>query len=322
MADPNGRDSARKAPSIVFLWEGGDASVWKAGLSATLGDIDFRVYPDVGDVEDVDYVMTWMPPLGVIKQFPNLKAIFSIGAGVSHILRDPEVPEWVPIVRLTDEALSLDMSLHVVYWVLHFHRGYDKYRKQQQTRQWLRHPFPPNEDRKIGVLGMGAIGAVTAGILRDFKFDVAGWSRSKKNIEGVQSFQGDAQLEEFLSRTEILVAVLPPTPATTNLIDRKMLAAMPKGACLINMGRGELIVDADLLEALNSGHIAGAALDVFREEPLPPGNPLWDHPNLYVTPHAAGPTSVKYGARRIGANIMAIGQGRTPSPIYDRSRGY
>src|SRR5690606_16994192 len=139
----------------------------KEYLSSFLGEIDFRVYPDVGRVADIDYVMTWMPPVGIIGGLPNIKAIFSIGAGVSHILRDSDIPVDIPLVRLTDEALSRDMALHAAHWVLHFHRGYHRYLEQQRSRTWLRHAFAPNEDRRVGILGMGAIGKVTAETLRD-----------------------------------------------------------------------------------------------------------------------------------------------------------
>jgi glyoxylate/hydroxypyruvate reductase A len=308
-------------PTVLFMWDGGNAPEWRAALEAVLGPIDFRRYPETGEVSEIDYVMTWMPPVGVIGTLPNLKAIFSIGAGVSHILRDPAVGKDIPIVRLTDEALSLDMALHAAHWVLHFHRGYHRYRDQEREGNWSRHAFPANEDRAVGVLGLGAIGQVTAATLQGMHFKVAGWSKSRKDLPGIQSFTAD-ELESFLERTEILVSVLPPTAQTENILNAQTLAMLPKGAFLINMGRGDAIVDEDLLSLLDSGHIAAAALDVFRQEPLPPSSPYWSHPQVYVTPHAAGPTSVKYGAKRIAENIQAIEAGRTPHPVYDWAKGY
>lgn len=315
-------ENRSKPICVLFIWEGGNSAEWKASLERFLGDVDFRVYPDVGDTGDIDYVMAWMPPIGAIEKLPNIKAIFSIGAGVSHILRDPGVGRDVPIVRLTDEALSLDMALHAAHWVLHFHRGYHRYRDQQGEAVWQRHSFPANEDRSVGILGLGAIGQVAAATLREMNFNVAGWSRSRKDMPGVKSFAGKDELDAFLNRTEILVSVLPPTPETENLLDRTTLGMLPRGAFLINMGRGEAIVDGDLLELLDERHIAAAALDVFRQEPLPSSDPYWRHPGVYVTPHAAGPTSVKYGAKRIAENMMAIEEGRQPYPVYDWDRGY
>ncbi|MER9971960.1 glyoxylate/hydroxypyruvate reductase A [Mesorhizobium sp. M0060] len=315
--------SAQSAkPCVLFLWEQGNALEWKFFMEDLVGDIDFRVFPDVGDRAEVDYIMTWMPPLGEIEKYPNAKAIFSIGAGVSHILRDPHVPRDIPIVRLTDDALSLDMSLYALHWTLHFHRGFDHYLRQKQSKVWKRHPYPANEDRKVGVLGLGEIGGKLAEMLRDVHFDVGGWSRSKKDIEGVSCFVGEEGLAQLLRRSEILISVLPPTPETANLLNDARLRLMPKGAFLINMGRGEAVVDDDLVKLLDEGHLAGAVLDVFREEPLPSLSPYWSHPSVVVTPHAAAPTNVKYGAKRIAENIIKMETGRPPHPVYNASLGY
>ncbi|MEI9418945.1 2-hydroxyacid dehydrogenase [Mesorhizobium sp. Cs1321R2N1] len=309
-------------PCVLFLWEQGNAYEWKFFMEELVGDIDFRVFPDVGDRAEVDYIMAWMPPLGEIEKYPNAKAIFSIGAGVSHILRDSGVPRDIPIVRLTDEALSLDMSLYALHWTLHFHRGFDRYLRQKQSKTWKRHSYPPNEDRKVGVLGLGEIGGKLVEMLRDMHFDVGGWSRSKKDIEGVSCFVGEEGLAQLLRRSEILISVLPPTPETANLLNDARLRQMPKGAFLINMGRGEAVGDDDLLRVLDEGHLAGAVLDVFREEPLPSPSPYWSHPCVVVTPHAAGPTSVKYGAKRIAENIIKMERGLPPHPLYNASLGY
>jgi glyoxylate/hydroxypyruvate reductase A len=214
------------------------------------------------------------------------------------------------------------MACHAIHWALHFHRGYDRYARQQSSALWRRHVFPPNEKRRVGVLGMGEIGRVTAGMLRDLGFSVAGWSRAPKDVAGVESYHGADQLEPFLRRTEILIILLPPTPATTDLIDAERLAMLPPGAFVVNMGRGEIIVDDALLAALQSGRLGGAALDVFREEPLPATSPFWFHPKVFVTPHAAGPTGLDYGARRIAANILLMEQGGVPDGLVDREAGY
>lgn len=315
-------DTAAKSPTVLFIWDGGNAEEWKAFMEAFLGEFDFRVFPDVGNPDDIDYVMTWLPPIGEIKKFKNLNAIFSIGAGVSHILRDPDVPQHIPLVRLTDEALTRDMTLYAVHWVLHYHRGFNRYLDQQKSSTWKRHAYPANEDRRVGVLGLGQIGSELARMLQSMGFDVAGWSRTPKKIEGVTCLAGPDGLEQILQRSEILVSVLPPTKDTNNLLNRARLSSMQRGSFLINMGRGEVFVDEDLLALLNDGHIAGAALDVFRQEPLPSSDPFWAHPSVIVTPHAAGPTSVKYGAKRIAENILKVEAGEPPHPIYSRELGY
>ena len=314
------RDPAK--PTVAFLWHEGDAPGWKARMVEILGDFDMRTYSEICDPDDIDYAVVWMPPLGELRRYRNLKGVFSVAAGISHILRDPQFPRHVPIVRLSDEALNLDMVCHAIHWVLHFHRGYNQCLRSQQRRAWARPKYRANSQRSVGILGMGTIGVAIASQLRDLQFDVSGWSRTPKEISGVSSYHGHDRLEDFLQRTDILVSLLPPTPSTIGLIDRQKLSLMPIGSFIINIGRGEVFVDADLVELVDKEHIAGAALDVFSTEPLPPDSPYWGHPNFYVTPHIAGPTSIDYGARRIAENIRRMMLGQVPNTVADVSLGY
>ncbi|WP_250511495.1 glyoxylate/hydroxypyruvate reductase A [Caballeronia sp. GACF4] len=311
-----------KAPTVLFLWEGEDSEPWRQHMVPYLDGLDFRTVADVGDPTDIDYVLTWMPPVGALAGYPNLKAIFSIGAGVTHILRDELLPDDVPIFRLIDPVLTQDMTCHALHWVLHFHRNYAVYAGQQSNSEWLRHKIHANSTCRVGVLGMGTVGAGVAATLRDLQFDVAGWSRSEKKIPGVKSYFGGDQLRSFLNRTDILISLLPPTPDTCNLIDAQRLSEMPRGSYLINMSRGDIVVDQALLASLDSEHTAGAALDVFRREPLAKDDPYWRHPRVHVTPHAAAATTPEYGARRIALNIKSLIEGGWPDGELDRSRGY
>lgn len=309
-------------PVVALLWEDADAAAYKKRMVPVLGDFDMRVYPNIGNPDDIDYAMVWMPPIGELARYPNLKAIFSIAAGVTHILRDPHWPKHVPIVRLTDDILNLDMACHATYWVLHFHRNFEAYAKQQREKHWSRLPYPPNSERRIGVLGMGTIGTVIARQLSDLGFDVAGWSRSEKRVNGVSSYFSDDQLSSFLQRTDILINVLPPTPATVGLLNTSTLAQLSAGAWVINMGRGDTLDDGALITALNNGHIAGAALDVFMEEPLTAEHPYWSHPKVHITPHSAGPSGIDYAARRIAENMLLMMKGHTPDAVMDPTKGY
>ena len=308
--------------NILFVWEGADTTLWEKILRETLGEVEFRAYPETGTLAEIDYVLAWMPPVGFLKTLPDLKAIISIGAGVSHILRDPQLPDGVPIVRLIDEVSVRDMSHHALHWVLHFHRNYDCYARRQTARQWLRQPVIVPGQRRVGILGVGAIGGSIARFLADHDFEVTGWSRSEKTIPGVHTVSGDDGFSEILSSTEILINMLPATEATRNILDISAFAQMPKGGFLINMGRGETVVDQDLIAALDSGQLDGAALDVFREEPLPPDNPLWTHPKVFVTPHAAGATNQMSAPRQIASDILKIEAGIELKHVTDISKGY
>jgi glyoxylate/hydroxypyruvate reductase len=299
-----------------------DVEFWRQTFKEQMPEMDFRAWPDVGNPEDIEFALTFNHQVGDFQNYPNLKAILSLGAGVDHILRDPDIPEHIYIVRLVDNALQDDMTMYVIHWVIHYHRNFHMFPGFQQERKWDRLSFPETHLRKVGVMGLGQLGALAATKLRDLGFDVAGWSRTAKEIEGVQCFHGEDGLTAYLNRTEINVLLMPATPATTGIINKKNLAAMPKGSYIINPGRGPLIVEADLIEALDSGHLARATLDVFPVEPLPTDSAYWGHPHVAVTPHAAGPTNDRSAARTIIENIRKTQRGEEPGPLMDRNHKY
>ena len=276
-----------------------------------------------GDVNEVEFAVVWKHPRGILKKYPNLKAILSLGAGVDHIISDPDLPEGLPIVRLVDKKLTHEMCLHALHWVLHFHSDQYLYRSQQLKRQWIQQSSIQTEDRTIGIMGLGNIGRSIGELLVTQSFNVIGWGANQKSsLTDIKYYYGQDQLSDFLGRTNILINVLPLTSDTTNIITKKELSLLPKDSFIINIGRGGIINEDDLLTLLGEGHIKAAALDVFTQEPLPENNSLWDHPSVYITPHIAGQSNPNSAGQTISENIHRIQKGELPYPIYSRTNGY
>lgn len=310
--------------AIFFHWTDAHEDVWRKAFQDAGIESEILFEKDLSDsnAENVEYVIAWAPPQGVLKRFSNLKYIFSIGAGVTHITDDPDAPLDIPIVRLQDEMLILDMSCHILHWVLHFHRFYYQYGHYQSEKKWLRHRYCDNSAKRVGVMGLGQTGQDACRRLADLDFDVTGWSRSPKQIEDVRCLDGDDQFDTLLESSDILVNLLPLTAKTENILNADSFNKMPEGSFIINCSRGASINDADLLAALDSGQIEAAALDVFRIEPLPEGDPYWNHQKVFVTPHAAAPSNEVSAARFITGQIRKSMDGGTPSPVVDIQRGY
>ena len=303
------------------FWE--DMEVWSSGLQEAMPEMDVRVYPDEGDVNDIEYAVVWKHPRGILTRYPNLKAILSLGAGVDHVISDPELPDGLPIVRLVDKKLTHEMILHSLHWVLHFHSDQYLYRIQQQSREWIQQSSVQSEDRTIGIMGLGNIGKAIGDSLINLDFKVIGWGASPKSSLGaIEYYYGQEQLSGFLSQTDILINVLPLTENTKDILTKSELSYLPKGSFIINIGRGGIINESDLLSLLDTRHITAAALDVFAEEPLPENNSLWDHPSVYVTPHIAGQSNPSSAAKTIAENIRLIEMGESPYPIYSLNSGY
>ncbi|MDP6804999.1 MAG: glyoxylate/hydroxypyruvate reductase A [Rhodospirillales bacterium] len=309
--------------AFLFGSRSHDAGKWVDELKRGLPEMEFRLWPDgVGDPADIEFTLVTGGKPGMYKDFPNLKAIFSFGAGVDHLMRDPDVPKDVPIGRGVNASLVQNMTHYVVHWVLHFHRGYHRYREFQGQAKWQALDFVYPSVRRVGILGLGALGTDAARSTAALGFPTAGWSRDTKSVKNVESFHGADQLKPFLARTDVLVCLLPLTPETTDIINAENLAALPEGAFLINPGRGSHAVEDDVRAALDSGHIEAAALDVFRTEPLPPDDPLWAHPRVYATPHVASRNEVDVAAAHHAENVRRVLAGELPRPLVDRARGY
>ena len=290
-------------------------------MTAHLGRQDFRVWPESGAADEVDAALVWKPPAGMLKRFPNLKLIASLGMGVDHVFGDPERPEGVPVARIVDPDLVAQMSEYVLHAVLDHYRGFDIYRRFQRRRRWKQMRPPAAGRRRVGIMGLGAIGADAAAKLAALGFEVAGWSRAPKTLAGVESFCGPEGLAPFLARSGIVVCLLPLTKATAGILDRAAFAAMPEGGFVVNAARGGHLVVEDLLSALDSGHLAGATLDVFESEPLPAAHRLWEHPSVRVTPHMAGLTRPETAARQIADNIRRMRAGEPIENLVDPEAG-
>lgn len=280
--------------------------------------------PDV-DLSEARYAVIWKPDQNLFRRAPNLEVLFSGGAGVDHILTLPDLPD-IPIVRFVDDSLTTRMSEWVVLQALSHLRQVPAYLKQQRERQWRELSQPEAKDLTVGVMGLGVLGQDSARKLKIMGFNVIGWSRSRKVIDGIETFDG-AELDAFLSRTDMLVGLLPLTPDTRGIFDAALFSRLRQGGALarpvfINAGRGGSQVEADVVVALESGVLGGASLDVFEKEPLPMDSPLWRMENVIVTPHAASASDVRALFRNAQAQIERHEKGEPLQNVVDRRAGY
>ena len=296
---------------------------WKAALLAVDPSLEIRLFPDAGDPAEIEAAVVWTAhDMMELRRYPNLKLIVSMGAGVDHLLRAPGPPPGIPVARLKDVLLTSAMAEWVLLNVLRFHRQDPEYRALQQRKEWLELSAPSTSERRIGILGIGELGSASARVLGSLGFPVMGWSRSAKTLPGVQTFHGADGLMAMAAQTDILICLLPLTPETRGVLNAKLLSALPRGAYVINGARGGHMVAQDMLTALDSGHIAGAALDVFEPEPLPPESPFWSHPKVFLTPHAASITIPSSVAPQVVENIHNMRNGRPLINLVDFSLGY
>jgi len=308
--------------AIAYISRDTDGVLWRKVLEAGLGPVDFRTLDALGNKEDIEVALAWKPPAGLIASFPNVKLIVSLGMGVDHLLADDRLPAGVPIVRIMDDGLVGQMSEYAIYWALRHHRDIDRYEASQRAKKWQPEAFVDTIDRRVGVMGLGSIGQDTAKKFAALGFPTAGWSRTQKTVPGVETFHGQDGLAAFLARTDMLVNVLPLTRDTKGILDAGTFAALPKGAYLINMARGGHVVDEALIAAIEAGHIAGAALDVFNTEPLPADHPYWTHPKVHVTPHIAGATNPRTASPGVIENIRRMRAGQPLIHTVDPVTGY
>lgn len=312
-----------KPIKLLFHSNADSKADWKKRLVALDPSIEVRIWPDVGELSEIEAALVWKPPPGLLAKLPRLKLILSLGMGVDHVFADPALPKHVPIARLVDPDLINRMSEYCALAVLRYHRSADAYDAFQRQRKWKSlSGEPAAANRRVGILGLGEIGRDLASKLAPFGFRLAGWSRTPKQMPGIESFHGDAGFKPFLARSEIVVCLLPLTPETAGILDAEAFAALPKGAVVVNAARGGHVVEPDLVAALDSGHLAAAQLDVFRHEPLPPEHPFWAHPKIRVTPHNAGTTNPDTAADQIVENLRRLRAGETLINVVDPARGY
>lgn len=312
--------------SLLLAMQGWHVEDWRARFEALLPEMPVVVLGEPFDRRAVHYVASWKHPPGSLGGLPNLAAIFSLGAGVDFLFADEALPD-VPVARVVDPDLTTRMSEYVVLHCLMYLRQQHRYMRQQPAKLWDddRHQ-PAARSLRVGIMGLGELGLDAARKLQLIGFDVAGWSRSPKTVEGLPTFAGEEGMAAFLARTDILVSLLPLTPQTRGIIGAELLAGLAKdgrlGPFLINAGRGGLQVEADILAALDAGTLKGATLDVFETEPLPQDSPLWTHPLVTVTPHNAAMSEPEAVAALIAAQIRRLEAGEPLQHIVDPTRGY
>ena len=286
--------------------------------------IDVRLGDDLGALEDIDVAVCWFPPHGRLAQLPSLQLVQSLAAGVDHILADPELPRHLPLCRIVDDTMAAGMKAYVSWAVVQQHRGMKAYVRSSDAAAWEEQPVVSPRRHRVGIAGLGTLGLACADALATIGYQVRGWSRSAKSDlpDGVVGFHGVDQLDDFLSGCDTLVCLLPLTPQTQGFLNADLFAKLPRGAHLINVGRGDHLIEADLLPALASGQLSAATLDAFSVEPLPKDHPFWGHPAILVTPHIATRTDRLVIAQQTLANLAAIRTGQRPLNQIDLERGY
>ena len=308
-------------PVIGFYSEFDDPIIWRARLEDELPDFTFEILrPD--DVKEVRYALVWNPPHGLLSRLKGLEAIFVLGAGVDALLTDPSVPN-VPIIRLQDAGMGIQMAHYVAYGVLRFQREFAVYEEQQASRDW--NPLlniEPIESFGIGVLGLGAIGSRVVETMSHLGFPARGWSASGRSARRIETLSGDSGLKTLLSCSRVLVNLLPLTPNTERFYDKNFFDQIKPGTFFSNLGRGNHVVEDDLIQALDADVLSGTLLDVFNQEPLQSSSPLWHHPKVLITPHVSGLTNATMAMDQIISNLKLIEAGSIPTGLVDRHQGY
>jgi len=296
-----------------------DPAPWLAALQQHLPEAQVNVWHS--GAPRADYAIVWAAPQQFFDEQTALQAVFNMGAGVDALLQR-QIRADLPIVRLNDAGMGVQMAEYVCHALIRHTRDFALFERQAEQGLWQEPPVLDRADFPVGILGLGVLGEQVARAVQHFGFPVRGWSRSARDLDGVRCLHGQAQLPEFLANTRVLVNLLPLTPQTENLLNRATLLQLQAGAYLINIARGRHVVDEDLLSLLDSGHIAGATLDVFRTEPLPADHLYWRHPRVTVTPHIAGRTMLQDTVQQIVAKIQALEKGAPIVGVVDRARGY
>jgi glyoxylate/hydroxypyruvate reductase len=312
---------------ILLAATGWDSDVWSKKFGNAAPGRKVHVFPNGVEDDGVSYAIVWKHQEGALAKLKNLKVIFSLGAGVDHVFRDKQVPD-VPVVRVVSNDLTNRMSEFVVWQVLDHHRMGPKYRAQQASKIWLEdRTQAAAKDVTVGMLGLGVLGKDAAGKLQALGFHVIGWSRSPHQTDGMKNYAGEGELSEFLAQVDVLVCLLPLTPATTNIIDRNLINGLtkrgPLGApVIINAGRGGLQNEDDILAALNDGRLSGVSLDVFQQEPLQQDSAFWTHPKVLLTPHAAAASDPNALVMPIVNQMAAFERGEALQNLVDRKHQY
>jgi len=294
---------------------------WRRLFAEHAPDIEWRAWPDIGNPRDIQYLAAWQAPDDIEAVLPNLQVLFALSAGVDQLDLD-RLPTALPVVRLLDPGISQGMCEYASFAVLSLHRDMLRYRQQQAEHCWQAHRLVPAGQRRVGVMGLGLQAQKILASLQPFGFALSGWARSAHHIVGVDCFAGIEQLPAFLSGCDILLCVLPLTEQTRGILNRQLFEQLPKGAALVNMGRGGHLVEDDLLEALAQGQLSAAVLDVLEQEPAAADHPFWDHPQILLTPHIAAMTQPESAFAGLLENIRRHQRGESMLGVVDRERNY
>ena len=305
--------------NITVCFEKLDPAPWVQGLQAALPQAQVSAWQP--GAPPAEHAVVWAPPQAFIDAQPGLKTLFNIGAGVDALLR-LRLPPGLQLVRLDDAGMSVQMAEYVCHAVIRHFREFDVYDGDAPTGRWSFRKPRERADFAVGVMGLGVLGERVARALQTFEFPVNGYSRTPKAVPGVRSFSGAQQLPDFLAASRVLVNLMPLTPETENILNRQTLSQLPQGAYVINVARGHHLVEEDLVALIDSGHLAGATLDVFRTEPLPSEHPFWRHPRITVTPHTSARTLRSQSIAQIAGKILALHSGQPIRGVVDLQRGY
>lgn len=308
--------------AIVIIRQDGKIKQWQDALKSAAPDLEVFSYLEEHPKEKIELALVWKHPAGELNKYPNLRCIASSGAGVDFIFEDPDYPKELPMTRVVDQMLASDMSEHVIAAIFSYLKNLGQYRLDQKNLVWKPREYRRISDVTIGVLGMGALGTVLAKDLIRFGFQGQGWARSKKHLSNFTTFVGDPGLSDFLRTTDILVCLLPLTDDTSGILNKKLFAQLPKGAYIINVARGGHVLDADLLEMIHNGHLSGACLDVFHDEPLPPDHPFWKQDRIHMTPHYASVSDTRSVVPQILENYRRLQVGEPLQNLVLKERGY
>jgi glyoxylate/hydroxypyruvate reductase A len=293
---------------------------WIAIFKKLIPDWEIQSLESIENKDLIDTALVWNHPRGILKKFKNLSLICSLGAGVDHLISDPDIPKRIKITRIVDPLLSFSMSNYIIMAVLQYHRKFDKYIEDQKNKIWD-HDLSPEINISIGVLGLGNLGGDAAIKLKNIGFEVYGYSPSPKQIDGVRCFSGD-QMSAFLKKINILVCTVPYTPKTHNLLSEKLFNQLQNPTYLINVARGKVQNEADIINAIDKGSLTGAFLDVFEKEPLPASSPLWNNKKIKITPHIASVTNAEAGAKQIIENYKRNLKSETLINEINLEKGY
>jgi glyoxylate/hydroxypyruvate reductase A len=307
--------------TLLFKVDPARGHAWKALFAEHAPDIEVRLWPEVGDPADIRYLATWQPPQGIGERFANLEVVFATSAGVDQFDTTALGPS-VQVVRMLDPGIVRGIVEYATMTVLALHRDLPLYLQQQRQGRWQEQQNVPAQQRCIGVMGLGNLGQAVLRQLQGFGFALRGWSRTVKELEGVTCYAGEAGLPDFLAGCDILICLLPLTPQTAGILDARLFAILPRGASLINLGRGAHLVEADLLQALDTGQLRHAVVDVLAHEPPQQEHPLMNHPNVWVTPHIGAVTHPESAFGVLLENLRKHQRGEPMHGAVHRERGY